>query len=384
MPNICFYFQVHQPIRLKHFSLLQNHPDSPYKEYFDMEHTVSVLQKVAKKCYYPANSLLLEMIKKYNFKCAFSITGIFLEQAQMHEPGIIESFKELAKTGNVEFMSETYYHSLSSLYNDRSEFFEQVDMHAKLIRTLFGQKPKIFRNTEALYSDEIGSIVENMGYSGIITEGIKYDPNYVYVHPNGKLKILMRNFGLSDDIAYRFSDKRWAEYPLTPEKYAQKIGACHGETVNLFMDYETFGEHQWADTGVFDFLNRLPDAVSRIGNGRFVLPSELANSNVRGVASFPEPISWADTDRDTSAWLGNEMQLDCFKILQSVGKQAQRKNLAHIWRMLQSSDHLYYICNKEDRDDFEVHSYFSPYKSPYDAYINYRAVLEDFMKRLYG
>ena len=384
MTSICFYFQVHQPVRLNRFNMFSNSP------YFDEIKNKNILEKVATKCYIPTNKILLDLIDQYKkkFKIAFSLTGVFVEQCQKYVPHVIESFKQLANTGNVEFLSETYYHSLSALFSQR-EFEEQINLHKNLINDLFGQKPEVFRNTEAMYSNSIAKLIENLGYKGIITEGHEKvlswrSPNYLY-KPVGCEKIvsLLRNYKLSDDIGFRFSAKWWEEYPLTADKYASWISKCEGDCINLFIDYETFGEHQWQDTGIFEFLKHLPNEIFKYKHLEFKTPSEVVKSyKPVGNIDVPYILSWADVDRDSSAWLENEMQRFAFE--QMVGLEEKIKEnpeLLKMWRMLQISDHFYYMCTKWFADG-DVHKYFNAYDSPYDAFLNYMNILQDLKNRL--
>ncbi len=391
MTSICIYFQVHQPVRLRRFSVFNEPSGDLYGAYFDEKLNRETFSKVASKCYRPTNNLLLDLIQRHDgkFKVAFSITGIFLEQCARYDPKLLESFISLADTGCVEILGETYFHSLCSLFRDKAEFAEQVDMHKKLVNSFFkNKKTSVFRNTEALFSNEIARLVEGMGYKGIITEGTASllgdrSPNHIYsASACRSLKVLLRNFSLSDDIAYRFSDRRWVGYPLTPDKYASWLSRSPGSIINLFMDYETFGEHQWADTGIFDFLKHFPGDVLKHAGLDFRTPSEVVEAYPAvGDVSSQGPVSWADTERDASAWLSNEMQNDCFEILQNIANPAKKAGKEYLWRLLQNSDHLYYMCTKFSIDE-EVHEYFSPYKSPYGAYINYRNILDDFQRRL--
>jgi alpha-amylase len=315
-----------------------------------------------------------------------------LDQFELYAPGVLESFKELAATGSVEFLSETDSHSLASLVN-KEEFELQVKKHNEKIKRLFGQEPKVLANTELIYSDEIGAMAAEMGFKGILTEGAKHvlgwkSPNYLYYNArNPKLKVLLKNYELSDDIAFRFSDKGWAEYPLTAEKYVQWLNEVDKkeETVNLFMDYETFGEHQWEETGIFKFLEALPGLVLSETNYEFHTPSELADK-LQPIAAIhaPHPISWADTERDLTAWLGNDLQEEAFNKLYHLKEKIKKIEDPKIlidWKYLQSSDHLYYMCTKFFSDG-AVHSYFNPYHSPYDAFINYMNILSDFTIRV--
>ena len=391
MKNICFYFQVHQPFRLKkyHFFDIGKHHD-----YFDDHENCAILRKVAHNCYFPANALMLDLIRKHgrNFKIAYSISGTALDQFEMYMPELIDSFKALANTGCVEFLAETYAHSLSAL-KSKEEFAKQVKAHSIKIEELFGQKPKVFRNTELIYSDWIGDIVASMGYKGMLAEGADHilnwkSPNYLYYHPNNpRLKLLLKNYRLSDDIAFRFSDKNWAEWPLTSEKYVDWLNSIstNEETVNLFMDYETFGEHQWHSTGIFDFMRTLPEQVLANTDYKFVTPSENINL-LESVApiSMQGPVSWADQERDLSAWLGNDLQDDAFDnlyLLEHKVNACNDESIQRDWRYLQTSDHFYYMCTKYFSDG-DVHKYFNPYNTPYDAFINYMNVLTDFTLRI--
>lgn len=388
---ICLYFQVHQPFRLRtyrFFDIGSKH------DYFDDYANRTIMRKVAEKCYLPANQIILDLIKEYGaaFKVSFSISGSALDQFEMYAPDVLESFYKLAQTGQVEFLAETNAHSLSALTN-KQEFVNQVQIHAQRIEAHFGQKPRTFRNTELIYSDEIGEMVADMGYKCMITEGAKHilgwkSPNYMYCSiRNPKLKILLKNFRLSDDIAFRFSNKTWPEWPLTAEKYAGWLKALpqENETVNLFMDYETFGEHQWAETGIFDFMKNLPRVIFAQTDFAFKTPHDLSKE-LQPVSpiSVPYPISWADEERDVTAWLGNDLQKEAFALLYVLADKVNACNNAPIkrdWLRLQNSDHFYYMCTKWFSDG-EVHKYFNPYQGPYEAFINYMNVLSDFAIRV--
>lgn len=391
MRTICLYFQVHQPFRFRRYRFFDIGNDHYYYDDYSNE---SILQKVAQKCYLPANALMLELIQKHKgrFKIAYSISGIAMDQFRLYAPEVLESFKKLADTGKVEFLSETYAHSLSSL-KGREEFERQVKAHDQLIKEHFGQEPKVFRNTELVYSDEIGAMVADMGYKAMLTEGAKHvlgwkSPNYLYCNAiNPKLKLLLKNFKLSDDIAFRFSNKGWPEYPLTADKYVDWLNQTpeNEEVINLFMDYETFGEHQWKETGIFDFLEALPGSVLSNSPFTFSTPSEIARKlQVVSAVNVPHPISWADEERDLTAWLGNEMQHEAFDKLYSLGEKVYESDddgLKQDYAYLQVSDHFYYMSTKFFSDG-EVHSYFNPYDTPYDAFINYMNVLSDFEIRV--
>ncbi len=387
--TLCLYFQVHQPIRLRKYHFFDIGKNS---DYYDDFANRTFTRKIAERSYLPANHTLLELIKKYgkNFKVSFSITGLAIEQFRMYAPEVIDSFKELAATGSVEFLAETYSHSLACLV-DEKEFKLQVKRHSDLIKELFGVKPVTFRNTELVYSDEIGEMVANMGYTTMLTEGARHilgwkSPDYVYTNSlNPKLKLLLKNFRLSDDIAFRFSDHSWDQWPLTADKYASWLNAADGEIVNLFMDYETFGEHQGADTGIFDFIAALPEQVFKSTNFEFLTPHEAAAKH-QPIAPLhvPYPISWADEERDLTAWLGNELQNEAFEELYKIRTKVNALKDEAILRdfdRLQASDHFYYMCTKLFSDG-AIHSYFTPYDTPYEAFINYMNVLSDFILRV--
>lgn len=389
--SICLYFQVHQPNRLRLYRFFDIGKDSHYYDDFANR---TILRRVAQRCYLPMNALLLDLISanKGAFKVAFSISGSVLEQFDRYAPEVIDSFRKLADTGCVEFLSETYYHSLASLVSE-SEFKHQVMKHKAAIEHYFGVTPKAFRNTELIYSDAIGQMVYDMGFKTMLTEGAKHvlgwkSPNYVYscaMAPG--LKLLLKNSSLSDDIAFRFSDRTWADWSLTGEKYLAwlKASAQNDEIVNLFMDYETFGEHQKAQSGIFDFMKFLPEVVLNDGEFEFVTPSQASKKHRPvGELDVPDPISWADEERDVTAWLGNELQNDAFgKINEQVEKLALLNDEA-LWSdfgHLQESDHFYYMCTKFFSDG-AVHKYFNPYDTPYEAFINYMNVVSDFILRV--
>ncbi|PLW80126.1 alpha-amylase [Candidatus Woesearchaeota archaeon] len=390
MVDICFYFQVHQPYRLRQYSVFDignNH------NYFDEEKNREICLKVARKCYLPTNLVMLELLKRHpDFKISYSISGVALEQFEEYAPDVLESFKELVKTGRVEILSETYYHSLAYLYS-KEEFIEQVEKHKKLVKRLFNVTPTVFRNTELIYNNEIAKFIEGMGYKAIISEGLDNalgwrSPNFVYrPYTTDKIKLLMKNYRLSDDIAFRFSNKGWAEWPLTVEKFTQWANAVNGsgEIINLFMDYETFGEHQWEDTGIFEFLRHLPNEFLKHPDNGFVTPTEAARKfNAHDVVDIHNLSSWADIERDLSAWLGNKMQQSSIKelyIVEKLVKEANDKKLLDDWRKLTTSDHFYYMCTKWFADG-DVHKYFNPYDSPYDSFIAFMNCLNDIILRL--
>jgi len=387
--SVCFYFQVHQPCRLRHYTIF--HQDS---NYFDDAKNEEVCKKVASKCYLPTNGLLLELIKKYRgrFKVAFSITGVLLEQLQLYAREVLSSFQELAATGCVEFLAETYHHSLSFLYSV-DEFTEQIEAHKRAMQKFFGQTPRIFRNTELIYNNNLPPLIDKLGcFDAILAEGADHilgyrSPNFVYRPPNSqRLKLLLKNYRLSDDIAFRFSNRAWSEWPLKADKFASWVNAVNGNgyVVNLFMDYETFGEHQWEDTGIFSFLRHLPDEIFKYPDNDFKTPSEVvAAYDAVGVFDVPYTISWADLERDLSAWQGNAMQksaaAELYK-LESKVKAAKDKQILADWRKLQTSDHFYYMCTKWFSDG-DVHKYFNPYDSPYEAYMNFMNALDNLNSR---
>lgn len=391
MRTICFYFQVHQPYRLRKyrfFDIGQNH------DYFDEHNNRFIVRRIAEKSYLPMNALLLKLIEQYGsaFKVSFSLSGSVIEQFEEYVPEVLDSFKALAETGQVEFLAETYSHSLASVV-DKSEFRKQVKMHSDLIRKHFNQKPSTFRNTELIYSDEIGAAVSEMGYNLMLTEGAKHilgwrSPNFMYTNPvNPKLRLLLKNFKLSDDIAFRFSHQSWSDWPLTTEKFVSWLSHIpeEEEVINLFMDYETFGEHQWKDTGIFEFMEALPGRVFSHSGYSFSLPRDLEREmQPVGPVHVPNPISWADEERDLTAWLGNELQDEAFRKLYDLRKKVKGLKDPQIerdWLNLQTSDHFYYMCTKWFSDG-AVHHYFNPYGSPYEAFINYMNVLADFQIRL--
>jgi len=393
MVSICFYFQVHQPFRLRKYSVFDIGNNS---DYFDEHKNREIMHKIARKCYLPTNKLLLNLIKEFKgkFKVSFSISGVVLEQFERYAPEVLHSFRELAKTGCVEFLNETYYHSLSFLF-DKEEFKEQILLHRKKIRELFGQEAKVFRNTELIYNNEMANFVQSLGYKTILAEGADHilgwrSPNYIYTPKTAdRMKLMLKNYKLSDDIAFRFSNKGWKEYPLTVDKYAQWVSAANGNghIVNLFMDYETFGEHQWEDTGIFDFIRHLPGEILKHPDNDFVTISEAAERydsvSELDIHNF---VSWADIERDLSAWLGNSLQNAATTELYRVGKLVKGvgdPKLIEDWRKLTTSDHFYYMCIKWFSDG-DVHKYFNPYDSPYEGFIAFMNALNDIVIRTRG
>ena len=386
--SICMYFQVHQPTRLRLYRFFDIGKDSHYYDDFANR---TILKRIAQKCYLPMNELLLKAIKesKGELKVAFSISGSALEQFDRYAPEVLDSFKALAKTGSVEFLCETYYHSLASV-GSIPEFRHQVLKHKSAIEEYFGQTPVTFRNTELIYSDQIGREAFQLGFNTMLTEGARHimgwrSPNYIYTNDfESSQKLLLRNYKLSDDIAFRFGDRNWAEWPLTAEKFKSWVDAAEGDVVNLFMDYETFGEHTPAQSGIFDFMQALPQ-VCLEGGIKFLTPAEAAAAfNPVGELSVPNAISWADEERDLTAWLGNELQSEAFNKLYGLQEKLSLLDDPILWAdygHLQESDHLYYMCTKFFSAG-DMHKYFNPYSTPYEAFINYMNVLSDFIIRI--
>jgi len=391
MKSISLFFQVHQPFRHRRYRFFDIGNDHYYYDDYANE---TIMRKVAEQSYLPTNELLLKLADELEgkFKVSFSITGTVIEQFELYAPEVIESFQKLAKTGCVEFLAETYSHSLSSLKN-KNIFKKEVKQHAQKIEELFGFKPKVFRNTEMIYSDEIGEMVSSIGYKAILTEGARHvlgwkSPNFLYVNAaNPKLKVFMRNFKLSDDISFRFSNTNWSEYPLTAEKFTGWLNHLDRkeEVVNLFLSYESLGGRQPKESGIFNFLESLVKNVAKDPELKFATPSEVL-SQIQPVSavSVPHPISWADEERDLTAWLGNEMQKEAFEKLYELSSQMENctdEELKKDWNYLQASDHFYYMSTKFFSDG-ELHSYYNPFESPYEAFINYMNVLSDFSIRL--
>jgi alpha-amylase len=388
--TICIYFQIHQPFRLKRYRFFDIGNDPYYYDDFTNE---SITERIAENSYIPGLSLLYDLIEKNHggFKICFSVTGLALEHFRLYAPGVIALLQKLAKTGCVEFLAETYAHSLASIAN-KSEFIRQINLHTETIEKLFGLKPTVFRNTELIYSDEIGAIVSELGFEAIITEGAKHilgwrSPNFVYHHAqNSNLKLLLRNFKLSDDIGFRFANTDWNEYPLTAQKFIDWISnhPKNEHVFNIFLDFETIGEHHKRSTGIFDFIEALPKIAAK-QKVSFATPSMVAKSNMPVSAIHaPYPISWADEERDLTAWTGNEMQKEALSRLYDLKpffENITNDNILKNWLYLQCSDHFYYMSTKFFSDG-QVHAYFNPYPSPYDAFMNYMNVLSDFEKRV--
>ena len=395
MSQVCWYFQMHQPWRLRPYGLFeigQKH------DYFETEKSLDfanqrVLNKVAEKSYRPMLQLLAKLVKQYpSFRFTLSLSGVMLEQLQQFAPDLVVLLQQLVASGQVELLGETYYHSLAGLY-DPEEFAEQVEQHRQVIQRVFGVRPRIFRNTELIYTDDIAQQVEKLGFQAMLAEGADHvlrgrPPTRLYHAPHSpNFPLLLKHYQLSDDVAFRFSERSWAGWPLTAEKYAHWLTApfANNELINLFMDFETFGEHQWEDAGIFPFFEQLTHLLSQQENLRFVTPSEvIAHHQPQDVFSSAEPVSWADVDRDITAWVGNPMQHDVIRLMYELGqavKAAKNQKLLQDWRRLQTSDHFYYMCTKWAADG-DVHAYFSPYGSPYDAYVNFNNVLADVKGRV--
>ncbi len=394
--HIVFYFQVHQPFRLNDFGVLDV---GSGKSYFNEALNREIIRKVGDKAYIPANRLLLRLIDKFEgkFKISFSITGMAVEQFKQYYPEVLESFRELARTGCAEFIGETYYHSLAYLF-DQDEFIDQVKKHREMVKREFGYSPIVFRNTELIYQDQLSDLVESEGYKVILAEGAERilggkSPLYAYKNYTGKVYLLLKYYKLSDDIAFRFSDRGWIEYPLTAEKFAKWVYDLpliekedRNLFLNLFMDYETFGEHQWEETGIFKFLEKLPELLLEKDFISFAWPSEvmeIVNYEPEKL-SFPEPVSWADVERDLSAWLANGMQRNAtktlYKILKKVTESGDPELLENV-RKLTTSDHVYYMSTKYFQDG-DVHKYFSPYGTPEEAYLYLLNALADVEERI--
>ena len=390
MKAICFYFQIHQPFRLKRYRFFDIGNDHYYYDDFAND---DIITRIAHRSYIPAAESLLKMIKETDgaFRCALSVSGVALEQLEIYVPEFIDILRKLAETGKCEFLAETYAHSLASLA-DPEEFRIQVKLHSDKIRDLFGVTPTVFRNSELIYSDELAPQIHDMGFKGCITEGAKHilgwkSPDYVYSAAScPKLKLLLKNDKLSDDIARRFSDTSWNEYPLTADKYINWIAdtPADEQIINLFMNLETFGEFQTRETGIFQFLEALPRFAAERGV-QFVTPSEAVKL-FKPVAelSVVHNISWADEARDTSAWLGNRLQNEAFGKLYSVAERVRlcdNRQLKQDWGRLQASDHLFYMSTKHLADG-SSHASFSPYETPFQAFTNYMNVLSDFIVRV--
>jgi alpha-amylase len=396
MASIVFYFHVHQPYRIKSLPLLDignNH------DYFESSKAAlnnqKILEKVAHKSYLPFNQLLLELLQQHpELKLSFSVSGVILDQFKNFKPEVLDSFKRLVDTGRVEMVNETYYHSLSFLFSE-SEFIRQIKKHKQAIKSIFGLDTKAFRNTELIYNNDIAKQIEKLGFKTILAEGVdRYlngrSPNFVYQPPNTKkIRLLLKNYKLSDDIAFRFSNRDWNEWPLTAEKYAHWLSAINGngQVVNLFMDYETFGEHQWQETGIFQFMRHLPQMINQHPDNTYMTVSEAAHAYpVTDTVDMPDLTSWADMERDLSAWRSNPLQENALQSLYAFENDviaSSDDRIIEDWRRLTTSDHFYYMCTKWFSDG-DVHKYFSPNKTPYEAYQNFMNVLHDLRLRVYA
>lgn len=391
---IVLYLHVHQPYRVRHYSALEtghqhNYFDAPYEDQTSNER---ILHKVAEKSYIPTNRKLIDLLNRHpEFKLSMSITGTVLEQLELWSPAALQSFKDLVATGRVEIVGETYHHSLAFFYS-QAEFEAQVQMHREKVQQLFGQTPQVFRNTELAYNNDLAYWADRAGYKGILAEGWDpvlgwRSPNYVYQPTyTENIKLLMKNYKLSDDIAFRFGDQNWAEWPMTADKFTHWLNESGDATnFNLFMDYETFGEHQWEASGIFDFLDALPGTWLQHDGNSFMTVSEVCdNYPATDRVDMPQTVTWADTERDLSAWLGNKIQQEAIMDLYALSKQILGTGdlaLIEDWRRLQTSDHFYYMCTKWWNDG-DIHAYFSPYDSPYEAYINFMNAYHDLRYRL--
>ena len=405
MTDILFVFEVHQPFRLRGNFFWDNkmfmrlRKEELFNYYFDEKVNREIFERTCAKCYFPSNRILLDLIDQYKgekkqVKVAFSLSGTFLEYCEMFNKDLLETFRQLAKTGCVEFVGQTYYHSLASLYPERDEFADQVQMHQQTIRSLLEINPKVFENTELLYNNIIANTVQKMGFKGIFTEGAERilhgkSPNFLY-RPIGcdKIKVLLRNYKLTDDIGFRFSSKTWTEWPLTAPKYARWLAEAPGDYINIFPDYETFGEHHWPESGILEFLRHLPDEILKHNHLSMATPSDvLERYKPVGEIDVPElggTVSWADIKRDASGWLGNTMQWAYYlsvRRLEPLVKESEDKEFLRLWRYFQISDHLYYMF-AEGGGPGEVHTYFSPYRSGVDAYVTAQSTVLDFENRV--
>ena len=391
---IVLYLHVHQPFRVRHYTVFDTAVKHDYFDaaYEDQESNERILKKVAQKSYLPTNARLLQLLNDNpGFKLSISITGTVIEQLEKWSPEALKSFQELCATGRVEIVAETYHHSLAFFYS-RTEFEMQVEMHKRKVQEVFGQTPQVFRNTELCYNNDVAYWADKAGYKGVLAEG--WDPILSWRSPNfvyrptytSNIKLLMKNYKLSDDIAFRFGDQNWSEWPLTADKFAGWLADDQSATnFNLFMDYETFGEHQWEESGIFGFLSHLPGEWLKNEHHTFMTVSEVIDNNEPvDVVDVPNTITWADTERDLSAWLGNSMQTTSIQALYDLQDRiiaTSDFSLIEDWHRLQTSDHFYYMCTKYFNDG-DIHAYFSPYKTPYEAYINFMNAFHDLKFRL--
>jgi len=405
MTDVVFVFEVHQPHRLRRKLFWEGkvfrrlNKEELFNYYFDTEVDRDIFKRAARKCYFPSNQIILDVIDhhkhdKKKAKFAFSLSGVFLEQCEMFDKDLLETWKQLAASGGTEFLDQTYYHSIAGLYPDKEEFIAQVNLHRQTIKDLLGYTPRVFENTELLYNNTIAKTVEGMGYKGIYTEGVEKilgekSPNYVYTpHGTKKIRVLLRNYKLTDDIGFRFSARWWPEWPLTADKYSKWLAETKGEVINIFPDYETFGEHHWPETGIHSFLQHLPDEILKYPHLQMVTPTEVVEKHISaGEINVPEAegtVSWADIQRDQSGWLGNVMQWAYYTTLRRLEpfiKEAGDDTFLRLWRDFQTSDHLYYMFTAGGGPG-EVHSYFSPYESPMDAFVAAQTLINDFEARL--
>ncbi len=404
MPDICFIFEVHQPFRLDrnfHANLLARgslEKGDLFELYFDSKVNRAVFDRIAKECYLPANEVILNNIDRFKgekkgFKVAYSLSGVFVEQCERWNKDLLESFKQLAETRSVELLDQTYYHSLASLFHPASnEFIEQVKMHRQLMKDLFSRTPTVFENTECLYNNAVAKTAESLGYKAIVTEGLERilgwrSPNYVYKAKGSETRVLLRNYRLSDDVGFRFTSRDWDQWPLTADKYAMWLASTSGQVTTIFIDYETFGEHYRRESGVFEFLKWLPEEISKWENTSCRVPSEvIRRHDAVDEIDVPEydTVSWADVERDVSAWLGNPLQKMSFGLLrglESVARTVNDESLLRIWRYLQASDHLYYMSTKGGGSG-DVHSSFNPYGNPVEAFITFVQAISDLQARL--
>jgi alpha-amylase len=389
--GIVLYLHVHQPYRVRPFSVFETATEHNYfsgDDYYSGTNNEQIFRKVVDKSYRPMNKVLLEMLESHpEFRLNLSITGTFIEQAENWAPDVLESFRKLVKTGRVEVIGETYHHSLAFFYS-RDEFEHQVAKHAAKVEEIFGVTPSVFRNTELAYNNDLARWADAAGYKGILAEGWDpilgwRSPNYVYRPTETEnIRLLMKNYRLSDDLAFRFSNRDWNEWPLDAEKYTHWLNASvdNHQLINLFMDYETFGEHQWEDSGIFEFMKHLPEKwLSREGNTFYTVSEAIDSHEAADFVDTPYTVTWADTERDLTAWLGNSMQQEALRHLYALEEDVLRSGddgLIDDWRRLQTSDHVYYMCTKWFRDG-DVHAYFSPYESPYDAFVYFMNVVRD-------
>ncbi len=396
MTEICLCFEVHQPFRVNaHFTAAMSKGKSLeelFDIYFNNTWNKLIFERVTNKCYRPTNRIIIESIDRFKkegrkFKVAYSVSGTLMEQCKLWSPDVLDSFKELADTGCVEFLCQTYFHSLASLFSgNRREFAEQVEMHRQAVEDLFGQRPLVFENTELIYNNSIAQTAAKLGFRGIFTEGAERilgwrSPNYVYEDSESSIKVLLRNYRLSDDVSFRFSNRGWAEYPIMADKYANWLSSAHGECVNIFMDYETFGEHQWPETGIHEFLKWFPEEVLKHDNLEFSTPTELLKHQPTDRIDVHDfsTVSWADQERSTNAWLGNDMQRTCFggvKALEPFVRATGDETVLKYWRLLQISDNIYFMYTGGGGPG-AVHGYFSQ-QPPVESFWGFMKVLSDF------